>query len=1474
MKLIHTLRAFALAASFWQLANLTATAACTTMLPADAVAWWKLDQSTDEVISGLPGTLMGEASFVAGHTGGGLSLDGSGDLLSVPNSASLQLQNFTIEAWIKRASLTGTSMDNPPSGAIFGGGAGSYVFALGTDGLLVLGHVGIGTALGSVAITDLEWHHVAVAKDGQNVGFYVDGAPAGVANYAQSYTFNTPFGVGALGAPFVTDQVGRWYGFWGQIDEVTVYSRPLTAAEIQAVFAAGESGKCTEDVSLSLVSAPLEGNVGKPAQVEIAVRNLNLVEVSGVVVSTEISGPAALIGGTPSQGGCSVANGVVTCDLGALPAGGGAVITLQLTPTAAGECHLLSSLGPIVGNANPLNDQVEKTLEVLGGCTPTPAGLVAWWRGENDGHDLLGTKNGTFTSGPPEFTTGRVGQAFLFDGKSGYRVADSPDLHLQEFTIEAWVKRASLSASSLSTPPAGVIFGGSAGGYSLSIGADGTLFLSHLGLNNINGTGRITDLNWHHVALTRAGTQVRFFLDAQDAGITSYAGTFTFDGAFGLGVAGQFFGGFNYAFLGAVDEVSLYSRALTPEEIKAVQLSRSAGKCYEDISVLADSASQATLGGETTYDLRVDNHGTVPATGVVVTHPMPVGATFVSATTAAGSVALSDGAVRWEIGTVAPDSSATLAVKVRLAQQGFIAFAAGVTRAEPDLSSENNTVHFNIEVVGPCVSPPSGLVAWLAGEGNFTDELEAHPGTPAGVSIVPGHTGQGFLFDGTGEIAIANDPVFQGPSFSIEVWVHPTKLDGREDMIVTHESLWWQPQRFLLSIRGQSYPELGTIPYANLAFLLGGLAGVPNDDAGWIDGHGQVAVGKWSHVALTYGDGVARAYINGVLTREITGLTGALANSDGPIRLGSRRPEQVGQDGVDRFNGRLDEFSYYAGVLSPAEIAAINTSGSAGKCHGPVPVTIISQPADQTVFVGANVSFAVGAAGSPTLTYRWRSNNVEIAGATTATLSLPAVTKAATAKYGVTVCNPTGCAPEVEANLTVRPPPALVQFLSVTGKSPDPVSVPVVITANGDENAVSFSVGFSQWKFSFEGATLGVGAGAAQLLVNASAIAAGSLGVAVALPAGQTFPEGSGELVRLTFRPVLSATPLSSLFNFADHPIPRQLADAGAKTLPVTWGDFVTLTIAAADFEADVFPRPDGEKLVSVSDWVQVGRFVAALDDLPPGPEYQRADCAPFETRGNGVLTVSDWVEAGRLAAGLDAYTPAGGPTGPPAPDEPATAPVLHGPKARAVHLAGVNWCSGCTNDVFVVLESAGDENALAFSLTFDAAKMTFVEAIAADDAQNAAFNFNLRELAKGRVGLALALNAGSRFEAGARKLARLRFRANSSAGSNATLAFSDLPVLREVASPVAVALASSWLDGTILVGPPALSVARKETAAGAQLELSWPAQFETAVLETADGLANTTWTPVPDAPQLRGETRTVSVPLGINSSFFRLRIL
>ena len=73
-----------------------------------------------------------------------------------------------------------------------------------------------------------------------------------------------------------------------------------------------------------------------------------------------------------------------------------------------------------------------------------------------------------------------------------------------------------------------------------------------------------------------------------------------------------------------------------------------------------------------------------------------------------------------------------------------------------------------------CVPPPSGIVAWLPGDGNANDIIGGNNGTlEAGVTFAPGEVGQAFKFnglDGGGGIDLGNVSAFDfTPSSSFTI---------------------------------------------------------------------------------------------------------------------------------------------------------------------------------------------------------------------------------------------------------------------------------------------------------------------------------------------------------------------------------------------------------------------------------------------------------------------------------------------------------------------------------------------------------------------------------------------------------------------------------------------------------------------------------------------------------------------------------
>src|SRR5262249_37365427 len=146
-----------------------------------------------------------------------------------------------------------------------------------------------------------------------------------------------------------------------------------------------------------------------------------------------------------------------------------------------------------------------------------------------------------------------------------------------------------------------------------------------------------------------------------------------------------------------------------------------------------------------------------------------------------------------------------------------------------------------------------------------------------GVAFAAGKVGQAFSFDGTGEVTIANSAALNPATMTFDAWVYPTALDGEVECILTKEQESTFPYQFTFGIRGAGNPGVGSIPIGHFAFFFGGVSGLPQDYSFWVDGGGAVPLNEWSHIAATYDGASAKTYVNGVLARTVTGLSGNVA---------------------------------------------------------------------------------------------------------------------------------------------------------------------------------------------------------------------------------------------------------------------------------------------------------------------------------------------------------------------------------------------------------------------------------------------------------------------------------------------------------------------------------------------------------------------------------------------------------------------
>src|SRR5436853_5729013 len=98
--------------------------------PAGLLSWWRGEGDALDQAGTNNGTLAGDTTFAPAEVGQGFVFDGSFDGVQVGNAANLRLQDFSIEAWIRRDDTTLVSSISGQDGLILSFGSGRYGFGL------------------------------------------------------------------------------------------------------------------------------------------------------------------------------------------------------------------------------------------------------------------------------------------------------------------------------------------------------------------------------------------------------------------------------------------------------------------------------------------------------------------------------------------------------------------------------------------------------------------------------------------------------------------------------------------------------------------------------------------------------------------------------------------------------------------------------------------------------------------------------------------------------------------------------------------------------------------------------------------------------------------------------------------------------------------------------------------------------------------------------------------------------------------------------------------------------------------------------------------------------------------------------------------------------------------------------------------------------------------------------------------------
>lgn len=541
------------------------------------IAAWSFDGDLVDQAGGSSGTWKGNAAFATGQAGQALVLSGGagGNHVVIPDQPQLDgMARFTLSVWArKNAAAVGGSVVKKHVAYdlnLNAGGVGGYLFNS-TGARVNIGISNAGTA-------DTAWHHYCLTYDGSTLTTYVDGVAK-----AQS-----PFS-GIIAANSNALYVGKnpWGdAFAGGIDALRLYDHALDAGQVAALHAGDpiDPGAADRAAVQALLSANGVGRsvdgvavfnaTGRVTELYLQEAGISRI-TADIGTLTELTvlhcygdralGYPLLTSVDPAIAACTRLRTLLLTqneltDLPPAITGLGGLAVLSV-----GE-NRLADIGQPVRAWLDANDPdwLPTQLNYVPPATGVGGGIL-WLPCDGDLADAVGTHAGAWT-GTAAFAAGRVGQALALTGGAAGNyatVADRDDLDgMARLSLSLWVRKAdaAVGGNVLKKHVA----------YDLNVGADsvsGYLFNAAGTRVNFSVAGAgIADTAWHHLCLVYDGATLTVYVDGTPRLQKACSGTVApTKNALYIGK-----NPWGAAFGGGIDEVRLFDRTLTTDEVQGL----------------------------------------------------------------------------------------------------------------------------------------------------------------------------------------------------------------------------------------------------------------------------------------------------------------------------------------------------------------------------------------------------------------------------------------------------------------------------------------------------------------------------------------------------------------------------------------------------------------------------------------------------------------------------------------------------------------------------------------------------------------------------------------------------------------------------------------------------------------------------------------------------------------------------------------
>lgn len=232
------------------------------------VSWWSFDRNTigddgtvEDGFGDNNGVIEGDVEIVGGRVGECLKFDSADDFVTIEHSDSLDIGKgeFSIEAWIKAPTqpagwwlhtIYGKGGTNWKAGYLIAVRGDKDAAGMGGFGTLVSREGGGTETYTDKNVDDDEWHHVVgvFSRSSGEIKAYIDGKLEQAVATDKTIDVSTQ-AEARIGRSSQQSNDADW--FFGCIDEVRLYNRPLSDEEIKQNYEKGAAVSPAEKLSIT-----------------------------------------------------------------------------------------------------------------------------------------------------------------------------------------------------------------------------------------------------------------------------------------------------------------------------------------------------------------------------------------------------------------------------------------------------------------------------------------------------------------------------------------------------------------------------------------------------------------------------------------------------------------------------------------------------------------------------------------------------------------------------------------------------------------------------------------------------------------------------------------------------------------------------------------------------------------------------------------------------------------------------------------------------------------------------------------------------------------------------------------------------------------------------------------------------------------------------------------------------------------------